>query len=142
VLQTFELPALRDGGEWRTSKPKEANMVNAIGKYALAIAAFCAVGSESFGSNVQAAESTANIPSITVRYGDLNLNTAGGVEALYARLRAAARGVCSPHAGRALVNELERRSCYEQVLSIAVSNVKSDSLSALHRVSSTRERLS
>jgi UrcA family protein len=116
-------------------------MFKVIGKYALAIAAFSAVGAVSLGSNAQAAEQSAGVPTVTVRYADLNLNTAEGVEALYARLQAAAKKACSQHEGRALIDVVEWRTCYTQALEKAVSNVKSEHLSVLHR-ESARETLS
>ena len=67
-------------------------MYKFIGKFApLAIAVLGVVAVVSFASNARAAEQSVGIPSVTVRYADLNLNTAEGVEALYARLRAAAK---------------------------------------------------
>jgi len=117
-------------------------MSKVIEKYALAAVVFCVVSSGSFGSSALAAERTGEAPSINVGYADLDLNTADGVEALYARLRTAARRVCSQHEGRALINAFEWQACYDQALSTAVSKVKSESLSALHRVANTRQRLS
>jgi UrcA family protein len=116
-------------------------MFKFIGKYAPAIAAFAAVGAAAFGSTAQAAEQSAVVPSITVRYADLNLNTAEGVEALYARLRAAAQKVCGHEPERALVERIDWKTCYTQALEAAVSNVKSDHLSVLHR-ESARDTLS
>ena len=106
-------------------------MFKVTGRYASAIAVFCAVSS--FGFAAHAAERTADVPAITVRYADLNLNTPEGVEALYARLRAAAREACSHLEGRALVDFVEWRSCYEGALAAAISNVNSATLSALNR---------
>ena len=117
-------------------------MFKVIEKYALAAAVCCVASSGSFGSNAQAVERTGDAPSTNVGYADLNLNTADGVEALYARLRTAARHVCSQHEGRTLINAAEWQACYDQALSTAVSKVKSESLSALHRVANTRQRLS
>jgi UrcA family protein len=116
-------------------------MFKAIGKSALVVAAFGVFGAVSFGSDAQAAEQSAVVPSVTVRYADLNLNTAEGVEALYARLRAAARKACGPQPSRALVERIDWRTCYTAALEAAVSNVKSEQLSALHR-ESARETLS
>ena len=79
-------------------------MYKFIGKFApLAIAVLGVVAVVSFASNARAAEQSVGIPSVTVRYADLNLNTAEGVEALYARLRAAAKKVCDQHEDDELV---------------------------------------
>ena len=117
-------------------------MFKVIEKFALAAAVFCIASGGSFGSSALAAERTGEAPSINVGYADLDLNTADGVEALYARLRTAARHVCSQHEGRTLINAAEWQACYDQALSTAVSKVKSESLSALHRVSNSRQKLS
>ena len=120
----------------------EAIMYKFIGKFApLAIAVLGVVAVVSFASNARAAEQSVGIPSVTVRYADLNLNTAEGVEALYARLRAAAKDVCDQHEGRALIDVVEWKACYARALESAVSNVKSEHLNVLHR-ESARETLS
>jgi UrcA family protein len=120
---------------------REETMFKVIGKYALAIAASSVVGAVSFGPAAQSAEQSAVVPSVTVRYADLNLNTAEGVEALYARLRAAARKACGPQPSRALVERIDWRTCYTEALEIAVRNVQSEQLSVLHR-ESARDTLS
>jgi UrcA family protein len=117
-------------------------MFKVIAKYAPALAALGALTSGSFGVAAQTAERAAEIPSVTVRYADLNLNTPAGVEALYARLRAASRSVCNVGDGRALIDAMAAKSCYRQVLGTAVDNAKLPTLTALHRSESGRERRS
>jgi UrcA family protein len=117
-------------------------MFKVIARYAPAVAAVGVLTSGSFGVNAQTVERAAEIRSVTVRYVDLNLNTPAGVEALYARLRAAARSVCNVGEGRALVNAMASKSCYRQVLGTAVDDAKLPTLTALHRVESGRERRS
>ena len=77
-------------------------MFKAIARYAPALAVFGMLTSGSFAANAQRAEAAAQIPSVTVNYADLNLNTPAGVDALYARLRAASRSVCDVGQRRAL----------------------------------------
>ena len=77
-------------------------MVKVIARQAAAAAIFGVLTIGSFVS-AQAAQPARELPSVTVRYADLDLNTAGGVDALYGRLRAAARAVCDVRAGRPLV---------------------------------------
>ena len=117
-------------------------MFEVIARYAPAIAAFGVLTSGSFAVNAQSAERAAELPSVTVRYADLNLNTPAGVDALYARLRAAARGVCNVRERRPLVETIESKSCYRQTLGAAVDSVKSLTLSTLHRAGSSRDDLS
>ena len=117
-------------------------MFKAIAKYAPAIAAFGLLTSGSLCVNAQTVERAPQIPNVTVRYGDLNLNTPAGVEELYGRLRAAARHVCGVGERRALVDAMVAKSCYRQVLGAAVDDVKSPTLSDLHRAESTRSHVS
>jgi len=77
-----------------------------------------------------------------VSYTDLNLNALAGVEALHARLRAAAREVCHVGERRGLVAMMESKTCYRQALGAAVDDVKSLTLSVSHGTESTRGDLS
>jgi UrcA family protein len=147
MFQTIELPPLRHGAQWRASKPGPGTagrdieatnfsggiMFKVIARYAPAIAAFGVLTSASFGVNAQAVGSVVELPSITVRYADLNLNTVAGVEALYARLRTAARSVCHVGERRALVEAMASKDCYRDVLAAAVTNANLPTLTALHR---------
>ena len=117
-------------------------MFEVIARYAPAVAAFGVLATGSLAVNARSVERAAGIPSVTVRYADLNLNTAAGVEALYARLRAAARGVCNVGERRPLNEAIGAKTCYRQVLAAAVDEVKSLTLSALHRAETTREDVS
>jgi UrcA family protein len=108
-------------------------MLELIKGYALAVAAVGTLAGASFGADAHAAQNAVDVRSVTVRYTDLNLNTAAGVDALYARLRDAANAVCGHHAGRALVDVVARRDCYGQALSAAVNSVQSSTLQTLHR---------
>jgi UrcA family protein len=92
-----------------------------------------------FTVSAQGTEAAAQIPSVTVSYSDLNLTTAAGVDALYARLRTASRSVCNVGEGRALVELVASRTCYRQVLETAVSDAKLPTLTARHRIESARE---
>jgi UrcA family protein len=117
-------------------------MLKVIARYAPAAAAFGVLATGSFAVNARSAERAAELPSVTVRYTDLNLNTHAGVEALYARLRAAARDVCSVGLRRSLTNVMAAKTCYRQTLANAVDEMKSPTLSALHRAETTRGDLS
>ena len=114
-------------------------MFKVIARYAPALAAFGVLATGSFAVSAQAAERGAEIPAVTVRYGDLNLNTPGGVDALYARLRAAARTACDVRGGRPLAEQVLARSCYHQALGAAVDGVQSHTLSALYRGERARD---
>jgi UrcA family protein len=117
-------------------------MFRVIAKYAPAVAAFGVLTTASFDVNSQTVERATELPSVTVRYADLNLNTSAGVETLYGRLRAAARRVCHVGDAHALADVAVAKVCYEQVLGVAVDDVKSPTLGALHRAESTRRKVS
>ncbi|HEU4617764.1 MAG TPA: UrcA family protein [Gammaproteobacteria bacterium] len=98
-------------------------MFKLIAGYAPAIAAFGMLTSGSFGANAETPGRATATPSITVSYADLNLNTRYGVEALYARLRSAAREVCNVRERQALAGTLESKTCYRRALGAAVDKL-------------------
>jgi UrcA family protein len=63
-------------------------------KFLFAIAALSATGIATAGPQ--------SVSSVTVRYGDLNLNSQAGVASLHQRIRNAAETVCSPLESRVL----------------------------------------
>jgi UrcA family protein len=76
--------------------------------------------------------SSARYDSVVVKYSDLDLDSAAGTRALFARLSAAAERACgnAPDA-RALQRKAQFRACYESALSRAVDKVGSRELQAL-----------
>jgi UrcA family protein len=72
--------------------------------------------------------------SVKVKYGDLNLATAAGNNALYARIESAAREVCG--AGAVPTKDLSTlafaRSCEARAVAQAVREVRSPALAAIH----------
>lgn len=122
-------------------------MPKLITKYAPALAAFGVLTSSSFAVNAQnashAAErpSVAEIPSVAVRYADLNLSTPAGVEVLYARLRSAAREVCNVREKQALAQTIESKTCYERAFGAAVNKVTALAPFALDRAGRAGDRL-
>lgn len=114
-------------------------MFKVVTRYASVVAAFAVLTSGSFAANAQRSETAAQLPSVAVNYEDLNLNTPAGVDALYARLRAASRSVCNVGQRRALADVMASKSCYRQVLEAAVSNANLPTLTARHRIQTVRE---
>jgi len=106
-------------------------MFKDIARYAPAVAALGALISSSVGVAAET-ESRVDIPSVTVRYADLDLNTPAGVGVLYSRLRAAARAVCNVDERRPLVETMAAKRCYDQVLGTAVDDARLPTLTALH----------
>ncbi len=83
----------------------------------------------SFGvqaSHAQVAATDADIPSVTVRYDDLNLGSQEGSRVLYQRLEAAATQVC-PKVGYAteLRQNEDARGCIRASIERAVKEIKS-----------------
>jgi UrcA family protein len=72
--------------------------------------------------------------SVKVRFSDLNLGTAEGVQALYLRIEKAARRVCNADAepGDPLWHT-HWRYCYKTAVAKAVSDVNNQWLTAMHR---------
>jgi UrcA family protein len=71
--------------------------------------------------------------SVTVRYGDLNLNRTAGAKTLYVRLTSAARSVCAPSQTRDLAAHRDWNSCFSEALDAAVAETGSHALASLHQ---------
>jgi UrcA family protein len=67
--------------------------------------------------------------SETVKFGDLNVNTQAGVEALYGRIHAAARHVCDQPAGELAAVT----SCMRKAESDAIGKVNAPLLTAFYQ---------
>lgn len=67
-----------------------------------------------------------NIPTITVQYGDLNMDSAAGQETLSTRIRAAVRKVCGHTNGRQSVKEMtDYQNCVAQASQTALASLDS-----------------
>jgi UrcA family protein len=69
---------------------------------------------------------------VVVRYADLNLETAAGIDHLYSRLRAAAHGACGATDRMDLARVAEQKACYARALNAAVARVGNAALTARH----------
>jgi UrcA family protein len=67
-----------------------------------------------------------------VRYGDLNLDSQQGAQALYSRLRGAARQVCSPFESIEYPRHRLWEKCFNNAVANAVGEIDKTMLSALH----------
>jgi len=76
---------------------------------------------------------TTKLPSVVVRYGDLNLDSRAGIRTLHTRLSAAARKVCSPADGGALADTHVFERCVTDALARGVSDVDNPNLTQYHR---------
>jgi len=71
--------------------------------------------------------------SVVVKYGDLDLATKDGVTKLHARLRGAAKQVCSPLDSRVLGLREQYDACVTDAVKRAVADVGNPNLARFHR---------
>ena len=90
-------------------------------------------------ANVANADSQAP-KTLTVQFGDLNLDNAQGVDALFKRIKNAARNVCSEFEGRTLSNKRLHADCVDTALSTAIARVDRPALSRYVVDRSTKPR--
>ena len=69
---------------------------------------------------------------VAVYYDELNMNSDLGAAALYSRLRAASRRVCSAYDSRELRQRAAFSACFDHALTNAVERVNRTSVTALH----------
>jgi UrcA family protein len=72
-------------------------------------------------------------PSVVVRYGDLNLANSAGVIKLHARLKGAAKQVCSAIESSTLGLRERYDSCVSDALARGVRDVGNENLTTFHR---------
>jgi UrcA family protein len=73
--------------------------------------------------------------SVAVHYDGHSADSTAGARVLYTRLRAAANKACGTEPGRDLASRTDFNACRADALSVAVANVGSRTLTALHRSS-------
>lgn len=73
-----------------------------------------------------------DVPSMVVRFGDLDLTRSDGVAALYGRLKHAAQTVCAPQDGGDLPSKRRYETCWTDALSRAVLKVNQAGLTAYY----------
>ena len=93
----------------------------------------CLLTAASAGASQPARE----VPSVTVSYGDLNLSTTEGANALYQRIRLAADSVCG-YQGRTLLERQLWMSCFNEAVERAVGAVGNPTLTSVHARTSRR----
>jgi UrcA family protein len=81
-----------------------------------------------------AAPPSDKLPSVTVRFDDLNLATSAGVDALYHRISSAARSVCRDESSRDLKFVAAIEHCRADAIARAVREVNSPHLALLHAI--------
>ena len=90
-------------------------------------------GASLLSSGAVAADVPDDVPSVTVLYGDLNLERTEGVTALYVRLRTAAVVVCRSRERGGPFTQLITHACIQKALANAVAKVDNPTLTAYYR---------
>lgn len=106
-------------------------------------AALCILAAGMAASGIAAAgepQRVTGVRSVVVRYSDLDLNREQGSQAVYARLRSAARRVCGSVDPRDAAARLAWRTCYRKALDHAVAELHSAQVTALHATASSSRR--
>ena len=93
----------------------------------LPVAAALALGGLAHAATVR------QLPSVVVKYGDLDLNTIDGVASLHARLSKAARDVCSQLDSRVLGLREQYHYCISAATAKGVLDINNANLTAYHR---------
>jgi len=91
------------------------------------------------GAGIAGAADDVVTKSMSVSYGDLNLDTREGNATLYRRLRAAALRVCGEPDSRDLRSTTEARACFAKAMDTAVRQIDRAPLTALHARRSARD---
>ena len=86
-----------------------------------------------FSGYAGASTTDIELPSVVVKYGDLDLSTKSGVTSLHSRLRSAARQVCSELDSRVLGLREEYERCVKDAITQSVAKVGNRNLSQFHR---------
>jgi UrcA family protein len=94
--------------------------------------AACLLGAVAGTAGAAGVASDADVRTMRVTYSDLDLATAQGSRALYARIESAAREVCAADDQRNLAAVAAARACTAQAVAQAVSTVHSPMLAAAY----------
>ena len=81
---------------------------------------------------------TRDFNTVTVKYGDLNLNSRAGIASLHKRIRNAAESVCSRLETRILGLREAYEQCVEQAVADGVAAVGNANLTHFHDVQGKR----
>ena len=80
------------------------------------------------------ADPAGDVPSRKVNFADLNLDSPAGARVLYQRIQSAARAVCGMSEYRTTFEQRNAsRKCYQEAITGAVSQINSETLTALHQ---------
>ena len=100
-----------------------------ISKLAAAAVGYCLLAAPANADSVRVND---GVPTLVVKYADLDLSTDAGARKLYARLSAATRRVCADPGSRDLRMQALADACRQQALDRAVRAVNNTALAAVH----------
>jgi UrcA family protein len=106
------------------------------GLCAFGIAALCVAGLPAAHANQK--DNLIEGSSITVKFGDLNLQSSAGAEELFRRIQHAATKVCWDARDMRVLNDIARRECVERAVAKAVNDVNKPYLNALYAKKSNK----
>jgi UrcA family protein len=108
---------------------KSINAYRTIRVFGAAVITLVTLGNASFADSPDSVTK-----SLTVKYDDLNVNTAAGAASLYSRIHAAARQVCAaPYDNnRDLASFAAKNACIQKSEARAVGDVHSGALAAYY----------
>jgi UrcA family protein len=85
-------------------------------------------------AHTAAAKDNGDLVEVTVSYADLDLSKPAGAQALYKRIRRAARQVCTPRVVISPIHAGPRfRTCYDEAMANAIAQVNRPVLTALYK---------
>ncbi len=93
-----------------------------------------------FATNAGAGDRTATAGDIAIKYSGEQLSNEADAQALYKKLRSAARSVCDDNAGGHRTMEVRNRTekCVKQVLADAVRKIDQPLLTTVHEARTTK----
>jgi UrcA family protein len=93
------------------------------------VAALCL---SSAAISAYADETGKDVPTVTVRYSDLNLGTQAGAKVLYSRIRYAAEQVCGNPDWRQRFESAAVKACIDRAISSSVHSVNNARLTSVY----------
>ena len=73
-----------------------------------------------------------NVPSVVVKFADLDLSRSEGARVLYQRLKRAAEAICAPLDDRELARHMHFTACLQNAISTAVVKANRPALTAYY----------
>ena len=98
-------------------------------KYCVQVALGVLLLSQALGA---AAAADNGAETTTIAYGELDLSTTDGAQALYQRIKRAARKVCQTNGLMSVERHRRARECYDRVVADAVSQVNRPLVASVH----------